>query len=213
MRDWTKNDDKFNAIADVLRHILSCNDQDYLALCQQCLQSNQVAKRLFVDHGQVTPPAAAKVAFVPAGDTQRPDGGSLRLEAPPPDASAMSDEQLLKACLLSPTLGPPSTSAARQWDRPDDRAAAVVDVLRYLVANPGESDLCLRDDAHSFQLFATVGRIAPPAGIKTIFMPAGQTAAGESGSLVLQIPTQRVSDITLVQENTVCCYRYWNSLA
>lgn len=210
MRDWRTNKDKFNAIADVLRHILSRNDSDYQTLCQQCLQSSQAVRQLFINQGQITPPAGAKVVFVPAGDDQRPDGGSLRLEPPPDNAGSMTDQQLLKACLLSPTLGPPSTSTARQWDRPDDRAAAVVDVLRHLTDDQAECDLCLQDDAHSFRLFITVGKIQPPPEIKTIFMPTGQVAAGAGGSLVLQIPTQRVADVTLVQANTVCCYRYWN---
>jgi hypothetical protein len=209
-RDWTSNEDKFAAIRDVSRHILAQNDEEYGKLRDKCLEDNSFAKQLFKDVGKIEPSADAKVVFVAAGDGQRPDKGSLLLEPPPATASSMSDQELLDNYLLSSYLAKPSTSASRKWENLDDRAAAVVDVLRHVMANPTEGQECVRDDQHSCDLFAgPVGKIQPPKEIKIVFMPPGQVAAQAGGSLVLEVPAQRLTDLELVQSNTKCCYNYW----
>ncbi len=122
----------------------------------------------------------------------------------------MTDEELLDTYVLSSYLAAPSTSASRDWEKLDDRAAAVVDVLRHLIAHQNEAEQCVKDDQHSYDMFAgPIGRIQPPKDIKIVFMPSGQIAAQAGGSLVLEIPSQRLRDLELVQANTLCCYNYW----
>lgn len=208
-RDWNDTKDKFKAIRDVLRHILSQNDKEYDDLSRRCLADNEEAKQLFIDKGEIDPPAKAKIVFVPPGDSQRPDKGSLRLEPPPPNASGLSDDDLLNNYLLSASLAKPSSSTTRQWKNLDDRAAAVVEVLRHIISNQNEVSQCLQSEQHSCDLFTgPVGRIQPPPEIKIIFMPPDQVAAGGKGSLVLEMPILRDTD--LVQASTLCCYKYWD---
>ena len=210
MKDWTKNKDKFDAIVAVLRHILNRDDKGYKDMCDQCLQDNDFAKQLFKDPGDIDVPPDAKVVFVPVGDTQRPDYGSLILDAPPSTAGGQTDDQLLANFVLSHALGPVSPAPNRHWQYVDERAAATVDVLRHLIDNQTDVTDCLKYDGHTFNLFSNgPGRIQPPTDIKIIVMPPGQRALKAGGSLVLEIPTRKMNDKQLVQASTPCCYHYW----
>lgn len=172
--DWNSNDDKAKAIRDVLRHFVGCVDADYDAVSERCVADNDFARAFFREKGKIEIPPKARVVFLRNGDHAGVNG-SLLLEIPPAGAVTMPNPEILDAYVRSDIGQPtPSTSEPRRWANIDERAAAIVDVVRYLAATPNDAEQALRDDQFSRNLFLQgPGKIEPPARIKIIFLPPG----------------------------------------
>jgi hypothetical protein len=81
MRNWTNPDDKKAACIDVLNKIAS--DKGF---GENCLKSDDFARKAFATVGKIDVPKDAKVVFLPEGDvdnSKRNQAGSLVLEIPP----------------------------------------------------------------------------------------------------------------------------------
>ncbi len=101
----------------------------------------------------------------------------------------------------------------RNWHILDDKRAAIIDVLEYLKTQPQEVRArCVQDDIFARSLFTdpSIGNITVPPEAKTIFMPEGERALKEAGSVILEIPRQGTSTSGEGLLNYVLgTYKYW----
>lgn len=77
-RKWDKSG-KAAAIRDVLRHIKS-----HPEVGQRCLENDGYVRRLFMDQGSIEVPEEVKAIFVPEGEEESKEFGSLVIELPKP---------------------------------------------------------------------------------------------------------------------------------
>ncbi len=109
---------------------------------------------------------------------------------------------------VSGTPGP-----RRNWHILDDKRAAIIDVLEHLKTQPQEvRDRCVQDDTFARSLFTNpaIGNITVPPEGKVVFLPQGERALKESGSVILEIPRQGTSTSGEDLLNYVLgTYKYW----
>ena len=104
----------------------------------------------------------------------------------------------------------------RSWDKPDDVGAAVVDVLRFVLAQPEDvARLCITDDKFVRGLFENpaIGNIDVPEKVKTIFLEEGERARKDKGSVIMEMPARGTSTDSPEEllSHVMCCYRVWTS--
>ena len=107
-----------------------------------------------------------------------------------------------------------SNGTRRRWDDIDDKRAAIIAVIKYVIAQPPEvGQRCVREDAYVRQLYedGAIGNIDVPGDVKTLFMPEGEKAKEAKGSVVIELPPR---PIEVPNENellrfVLCCYNVW----
>ncbi|MEO5717382.1 MAG: hypothetical protein ABIR29_02295 [Chthoniobacterales bacterium] len=106
-----------------------------------------------------------------------------------------------------------TTGPRRNWHILDDKRAAIIDVLEYLKTQPEEvRDRSVQDDTFARSLFSNpaIGNITVPPEGKVIFLPAGERALKESGSVILELPKAGTSTAGEDLLNYVLgTYKYW----
>lgn len=85
-----------------------------------------------------------------------------------------------------------SNGTTDEWYDRDKKRAAILRVMRYLVANPTVARECVGHDARLRALFEdeAIGNIHVPEdkGARTIVFAAGETALGAGGSVIIELP-------------------------
>ncbi len=76
------------------------------------------------------------------------------------------------------------------WTNLNKKRAAILRVLRYIVANPQAGQACVGNDAAARALFEDpqIGNITVPAGARVLMFPAGEESLREASSVVLELP-------------------------
>jgi hypothetical protein len=105
----------------------------------------------------------------------------------------------------------------RDWNKVDDVGAAVVDVLRHILAQPPEvTAKCLSDDQFARSLFEDpkIGNIDVPENTKTVFLHPGERERKEKGSVIIEMPVpgtpaQTEEERQALLGHVLCCYRIW----
>lgn len=105
----------------------------------------------------------------------------------------------------------------RDWNNSDDVGAAVVAVLRHVLAQPEDvARLCITDDKFVRALFENpaIGNIDVPEKVKTVFLEEGERERKGKGSVVIEMPprgtaTASASDDDALLSYVMCCYRVW----
>lgn len=214
-RDWNERTDKIAAVLDVLKHILSPPAPDtYQKISQRLIESDTYARLLFEDIGKVSVPDHARIVFLATSQFGKKDDRSLVVEMPPATMHlAASPDDLIHYVHCGHDVGT-SSKPRRDWNNPDEKTAAIADVLRHLFTQPPElRERCLKDDECSAALFRNprIGNINVPKEAKTIFVPPGEREREIRGSLVIVVPPQSAgtpSDDQLLRY-VQCCYRLW----
>ena len=111
-----------------------------------------------------------------------------------------------------------SSENRRSWDSPDEVGAAVVDVLRHVLAQPEDvARQCITDDKFVRGLFEDpkIGNIDVPEKVKTVFLEEGERERRDKGSVVIEMPprgtpTDPVQDRDTLLSYVMCCYRVWS---
>jgi hypothetical protein len=78
----------------------------------------------------------------------------------------------------------------RKWDR-QGKVDAIIDVLKYIISQPADvGQRCVEQDAFARGLFENpeIGNVTVPAGVRVVFLPIGEKAKGEKGSIILEMP-------------------------
>ena len=110
-----------------------------------------------------------------------------------------------------------SNEKRRKWDLADDVGAAVVDVLRHvLAASEDVAQRCITDDKFVRGLFEdpAIGNIDVPKKVKTVFLEEGERERKDKGSVVIEMPPRgtsadAVKDRDALLSYVMCCYRIW----
>ena len=102
----------------------------------------------------------------------------------------------------------------RSWDNPDDVGAAVVDVLRFVLAQPLDiGRRCITDDQFVRGLFENpaIGNINVPEKVKTIFLEEGERERKDKGSVIIEMPPRGTATESpeALLSHVMCCYRIW----
>lgn len=105
----------------------------------------------------------------------------------------------------------------RKWNNSDEVGAAIVDVLRFVLAQPEDvARLCITDDKFVRGLFENpqIGNIDVPEKVKTVFLEEGERERKGEGSVVIEMPprgttTEAASDHDALLSYVMCCYRQW----
>ncbi len=120
-----------------------------------------------------------------------------------------------------------STENRRSWNNSDDVGAAIVDVLRYILAQPQNvGRKCIDDDKFARSLFEDpkIGNIDVPEKVKTVFLEEGERERKSKGSVVIEMPPRgpasgtesatasepaATMDHDALLSHVMCCYRVW----
>ena len=99
------------------------------------------------------------------------------------------------------------------WSDLNKKRAAILRVLRHIVAHPAAGQNCLGNDAAAQALFENpqLGNIAIPAGARVVMFPAGEETLKEGSSLIIELPAQGLSNPTDAQllGQILGNYKYW----
>lgn len=211
-RKWDRTG-KSLAVVDVLAHIIS----QPAAIGLRCLEHASYARQLFDDPaiGNIDVPGNVKIVFLPTGERNKEDKGSIVIELPPVGSTQFNPRQLLEN-FVRYAEGIPQIDP-RTWDK-NGKPLAIMDVLAHIAAHPGVRDYCLNNESFSRQLFqdAKIGNIKVPDDVKTVFVPTGEHESLEFGSLIIELPPSGMK-LPSVPPNephpllayVICCYHLW----
>ncbi len=211
-RKWDRSG-KSAAVVDVLTHIVS----QPAAIGLRCLEQNSNARQLFADPaiGNIDVPENVKIVFLPSGEREKEDKGSIVIELPPLGLPQFNSKQLLQDYVRYAD-GIPSTDP-RAWDNPG-KSSAIMDVLSHIATHPGIREYCLNNESYSRQLFqdANIGNIKVPDEVKIVFVPTGEHESLEFGSLIIELPASGMKLPTPAANEphpllgyVLCCYHLW----
>ena len=105
------------------------------------------------------------------------------------------------------------STSKRDWKQLDDKRAAIIAVLDYIVSQPpAVGQRCINDEAFARGLFEdpAIGNIVVPPGARTIFFQSGERALKEGGSVILELPragTPQTGEDLLIY--VLGNYKYW----
>jgi hypothetical protein len=106
-----------------------------------------------------------------------------------------------------------NTQQRRDWNVLDDKRAAIIAVLEYIISQPPTiGQRCVQSDGYVMRLFEdpAIGNIDLPPGIKTVFMPAGTLDQKAKGSVVIELPPSNVNATgNDLLKYVLCCYNVW----
>jgi hypothetical protein len=214
-RDWNEREQKVAAVVDVLRYITAppaplTHDE----VARRCIENDLYARLLFEEVGKVDVPDHARVVFLPTSQYALKGHGPLVLEMPPETLHIEASPADLANCVLCGHDPANTTAPQREWEKPEDKTAAIADVLRYIFTQPPDVRArCLRDDRYSASLFRDprIGNINVPPETKTIFMHSGEREREIRGSLVIVVPPASMADASDddLLNRVLCCYQLW----
>jgi hypothetical protein len=204
---------KTDAIIDVLTHIMKSPEGVGL----NCVESDLYARELFQDPkiGKVDVPGNVKVVFLPKGDGQLTDRGSVVIELPSPGQTVQTPGGILAGHLRY--AAGISLDAARKWDA-NGKPPAMLAFLCHVMNNPSIGSQCLNNEMFVRQLFedSKIGNIQVPKGVKIVIVPPGEHDSLEFGSLVIEnpghgpLPAPAASGApNPLLAYVVCCYSLW----
>jgi hypothetical protein len=205
-RKWDQHG-KPDAIVDVLTYIMSQTFEEG----QKCVNDDSYARQLFEDPdlGNITVPNNVRLVFVPTGDRAKNDGGSVVIELPDPASGAAPANPNVVRYPAELSDHP------RNWDK-FGKCAAIRDVVRHIISNPQVGQYCLNSDVYARNLFQSIGGIEVPNDVKVIFVPAGEKASLEFGSLIIELPApgpvparEDMSAPNPLLQYVLCCYSLW----
>ena len=106
-----------------------------------------------------------------------------------------------------------SNGPANDWSDPVKKRAAIIRVLKHIIAHPAAGQACIGNDAAAHALFqdAAIGNIAIPPGRRVVMFPSGEEALAVGSSLVIELPgaiSPNPSDRELLSY-VLACYKYW----
>lgn len=211
-RKWNRTG-KSSAVVNVLTHIISQPP----AIGLRCLEQDSYVRQLFEDPaiGNIGVPGNIKIVFLPTGERDKEDKGSIVVELPPVEAPQFNPRQLLEDCVRYAEGIPPTDP--RTWDK-NGKPLAIMDVLSHIVAHPGIREYCLNNESYSRQLFqdAKIGNIKVPDDVKIVFVPTGEHESLEFGSLIIELPSSGMKLPSALPNEphpllayVLCCYHLW----
>jgi len=87
------------------------------------------------------------------------------------------------------------TTPRRRWDNRDDKLAAIIAVVKYIMKNQeqyakGEACVGVGNDPKANDLFRdpSIGNIDIPANGRVVMFASGESALNEASSLVIELP-------------------------
>lgn len=207
-RKWNQQG-KREAVIDVLTYLMSQETPEH---GQLCVDTDGYARKLFEEPllGNIDVPNNVRLVFVPTGDRDKKDAGSVVIELPPLGGGLPADDPRLVRYPKE------FFQDQRKWDKPG-KTAAIRDVLRYIMSHPEAGQRCLENDGYVRQLFKDQGSIEVPEEVKAIFVPCGEEESKEFGSLVIELP--KPGPVPQPDPNpqvphpllgyVLCCYNLW----
>lgn len=99
------------------------------------------------------------------------------------------------------------------WNNLNQKRAAILRVLRHIIANPAAGQSCIGNDAAARALFENpqIGNISVPAGARVVMFPSGEEALREASSVIIELPTPSPAtpnDASLLG-HVLGNYKYW----
>lgn len=106
-----------------------------------------------------------------------------------------------------------SNGPANDWSDLAKKRAAIIRVLKHIVAHPEAGQACIGNDTEAHKLFEdpAIGNIKIPPGARVVMFPAGEEARGVGSSLVIELPgatSASPSDRELLSY-VLASYKYW----
>jgi hypothetical protein len=96
------------------------------------------------------------------------------------------------------------------WYDRDKKRAAILRVLRYVVAHPEEGQACIGNDAKVHALFQdpNIGNIEIPEdqGARAIVLPLGETQLEHGGSVIIELPGPEVTPAANLSDDELIQY-------
>lgn len=208
-RKWNQQG-KREAVIDVLTYLMSPQTPEQ---GQQCVETDAYARKLFQESllGNIDVPNNVRLVFVPTGDRDKKDEGSVVIELPPLGGGLPADDDPMLVRYPKDFFQGP-----RKWDK-SGKAAAIRDVLRHIISHPEVGQRCLENDGYVRRLFVDQGSIEVPEEVKAVFVPSGEEESKEFGSLVIELP--KPGPVPQPHPNpavphpllgyVLCCYNLW----
>ncbi len=105
------------------------------------------------------------------------------------------------------------SNGVSDWSDLDKKRAAILRVLRYIVAHPEAGQAALNNDAAARALFEDpqIGNITVPANARVVMLPAGEEALNQGGSVIIELPSgtnANPTDADLLAQ-ILGTYKYW----
>jgi hypothetical protein len=104
-------------------------------------------------------------------------------------------------------------SETEGWYDLDKKSDAVYKVLRYLAEHPDEGLECVGDDEKARQLFEDQSGVKVPTenGARVIFFAPGEQALIHGGSVIIEVPSQPVTNASddQLKIRILGNYPYW----
>jgi len=106
-----------------------------------------------------------------------------------------------------------SNGPANDWSDLAKKRAAIIRVLKCIIAHPAAGQACIGNDAAAHALFQdpAIGNITIPPGARVVMFPAGEEALAAGSSLVIELPgaiSANPSDRELLSY-VLASYKYW----
>jgi len=104
-------------------------------------------------------------------------------------------------------------SNGSDWSNLTTKRAAILRVLRHLVANPTVAQNCVGNDTALKNVFQdpNVGNITLPPGARVSLFPAGEEALNAGSSVILENPASATANATdrELLSYVLGNYKYW----
>ena len=104
-------------------------------------------------------------------------------------------------------------SNGSDWSTLTTKRAAILRVLRYLVANPTAAQNCIGNDTALKALFQdpNIGNVTLPQGARVILFAAGEEALNSGSSVILENPSAATANATdrELLSYVLGNYKYW----
>ena len=104
-------------------------------------------------------------------------------------------------------------SNGADWNDLNKKRAAILRVLRYIVAHPAAGQNCIGNDAAAHALFqdSQIGNVQIPAGGRVVMFQTGEEALAAGSSLIIELPgalSGTPTDSQLLGQ-VLGNYKYW----